>query len=437
MKLHILDSVREYVSKNPVRFHMPAHKADSEFTALFGMAESDVTELGAVKNELAVELAEKDVAEIFGVKRAVITSDGASLAIFSAAYAVKNSGKRLIINRSAHKSVYNALAVLGIEPIIIDEGNANGIAGLITPQAVEDALTGKDDVIGAFLTYPDYYGRTFDIEGVCRVIRNHGKRLLIDNAHGGHYAFTKEKPYAGDFADIFVISAHKVFSSLNQGAILLCADERLTDDAVAGAKIFSTSSPSYPILASVEYGVKKAYEERDKAGVFRDKIGALKKTLRKDGYDVLEGTDCFKLAIDFGDRAESAEKHFEKNGIFAEMNDGRRLLFMFSFATKDEELAAFYGVVKGLKPIKNHRGTTVISLPKRVTGYLDALSSETEDVELKAAKGRVSAVNAGLFPPCCPLIVAGERITEEIAEILGRHNVFGVENGRIRVIKDR
>lgn len=433
MKLHILDCIKEYAEKSPIRFHMPGHKAGDEFVRLFSGAELDITELVSVGNERAVELAEKDVAEIFGAKNAVLMSDGASMAIFSAVYAVKNLGRKLIISRASHKSIYNALGVQGIEPIIIDETDAKSI----NSELIEKAVVENDDVIGAFLTYPDYYGRTFDIEAVKNVLSKHGKKLLIDNAHGGHYAFTGEKAFAGDYSDITVISAHKVFSSLNQGAVLLCSDQTLTKRLAEGAGIFSTSSPSYPILASVEYGIKKAHSEREQAKIFCGKISVLKQAISKLNFNVLEDTDCFKLAIDFGESVSDAEKYFEDRGFFAEMNDGSRLLFMFSFATKDEQLSAFYRAVKGLSPTKGYEKTFVQPKLERVIGYLDALSAEKESVELHKAIGRICAVNAGLFPPCCPIIVAGEMITEEVVKLLSKPNVFGVKDGMIGVIKNR
>ncbi len=45
------------------------------------------------------------------------------------------------------------------------------------------------------------------------------------------------------------------------------------------------------------------------------------------------------------------------------------------------------------------------------------------------------ACNAGVTPPCVPVIAAGEIVTEEGAEILlNAETTFGVEDGKIWVV---
>ena len=69
-------------------------------------------------------------------------------------------------------------------------------------------------------------------------------------------------------------------------------------------------------------------------------------------------------------------------------------------------------------------------------GYLTAFSLESERVPLEKAAGRIAARNAGITPPCFPVVVAGEQITEQAAETLSRaKHTFGVKNGTVAVIK--
>ncbi len=437
MNLKILTAINKYTSQSPVRLHMPGHKANAEFCGLFGGAEADITELSCVENEAAVKEAEKDVAKILGAKKSFLLSDGASMAIFAMLYSVRALGKKIIIERTAHKSVYNALALFGIEPIIVGESDGVGLSSVITADEIADALKDNSEVSGALLTYPDYYGRTFDIAGVYGVLKSAGKKLLIDDAHGVHYAFISDYIYAGRYADAWVDSAHKVLCSLNQGAILSVNDSSLIDGASEGVNVFSTSSPSYPILASVEYGVKKADGERDYYNKFRDVINSLKKELVGLGFSVVSNTDCFKLSVEFGKNVNAAQSFFESEGIFVEMNDGERLLFMFSAENTEEDLKRLIAAFEKCKLRNIPRNSAVSKKGAKVVNYSDAINASSELVELKNCAGRIAAVNAGVFPPCYPIVVAGEKITSDAAEILKTaESVFGAVDGKIKVIRE-
>jgi arginine/lysine/ornithine decarboxylase len=46
------------------------------------------------------------------------------------------------------------------------------------------------------------------------------------------------------------------------------------------------------------------------------------------------------------------------------------------------------------------------------------------------------AENAGVTPPCLPVVVAGEIISVQAAELLATaKNTFGINNGKIKVVK--
>jgi len=111
MKLHIKEAIEAYAKINPVRLHMPGHKGEKQFSKLFPMAVEDVTEIDFLQIEKAVKNAEEDVAKIYNADFCRLLSAGATCGIFAMLYAVKDFGKKIIINRSAHKSVYNALTV--------------------------------------------------------------------------------------------------------------------------------------------------------------------------------------------------------------------------------------------------------------------------------------------------------------------------------------
>lgn len=436
MQLKIQSAIKKYLSARPTRFHMPGHKGGKFIKT---DAKYDVTELSFIGNEEAVSLAEKDVSKILSAKFCRFLSDGASAGIFASLYAVKNLGKKIIISRTSHKSVYNALKIFGIEPIIIGGLDDDGLPTLITEKEIKKNL--GDDVIGAFLTYPDYYGRTFDIEAISNLLKGNDKLFLVDNAHGNHYKFLGLK-YAGDYADIWVDGVHKTNYTFNQGAIVCTNNLSLISSLNEGVNIFSTTSPSYIILSSIEYGIKYAYYKGAKEYArIKETVYKIGEEIQNLGFKVVDSNDPFKLTIDFLESkydVSHAQEFLEKNKIFAELIDDRRILFMFSTATKNAELkklvkvlAKSKGVLKKIDVEKKSKHLIV----KKAVDYLTAVNGEAEYTSINEAEGKITAENFGTFPPCYPVSVAGEIILKENLEFLEGNFVFGVTDGKIKTLK--
>ena len=46
------------------------------------------------------------------------------------------------------------------------------------------------------------------------------------------------------------------------------------------------------------------------------------------------------------------------------------------------------------------------------------------------------ADNAGVTPPCLPVVIAGEMISEQAVNVLLKaHSTFGIVDGKIKVVK--
>ena len=64
--------------------------------------------------------------------------------------------------------------------------------------------------------------------------------------------------------------------------------------------------------------------------------------------------------------------------------------------------------------------------------------AEWEEVELVNAENRISAVNAGIYPPSVPVLLAGEWISRNhIKYIINTgSDTFGISGGKIKVVKN-
>ena len=390
-KCHIYQMLNAQKGKH-LSFHTPGHKQKG----------FDITELSYSDNLACprgcIAQAEKDIAAILGASKSFILTDGSTLGVFSMLHAAKALGvKKVFVIEPAHQSVYNACAVLGLI--------------ILTTKSGADAI---------LCTSPDYYGKVAELSKLRAHCEKEQKLLLVDGAHGGHLHFDKGV-YAGAFADFWVDGVHKSLPALTQGAVVSARTEMQAAALGDAVKLFRTTSPSYPIMASVEYAVKYPRNER---------LEKLVRAYALSQERVRVQGDWTKLCASFGKSAFEAEKFFESKGVFAEFCDGETVCFYLSPATKISEFKKLCRLLEiafekyPFEPVQRNPAPFVL---KETAG---------EWVELIKSENRVCAANCGLFPPCTPLIKKGEKITKEKIELLEKaNNVFGLNDGKIYVHK--
>ena len=322
--------IREMLSsqKGHLSFHMPGHKRGGE----------DITELSYSDCLLSptgpILLAERDIAKILNASRSFILTDGSTCGIFSMLYALKREGMTSVaFPVSSHRSVYNACRVLGLRAALIPQKTERGIPLRPEIEDIEAALKGADALL---LTSPDYYGFLAPMSAAREICRTHAKPFLIDGAHGGHLHFSDM--HASNYADMWVDGVHKSLPALTQGAVVSCRTEEWAAALEEGVKTFRTTSPSYPIMASVEEAVKwPRNEEIERAAAqFKEDFGAV------------PNDDWTKILIFFGEEADDAQRTLEAQNVYPEFNDGNYLLFYLSPCTTEEDLARLGELLRSL-----------------------------------------------------------------------------------------
>lgn len=427
-------------------FHVPGHKAKGEFAKFFKDADMDITELSYSDNlacpESIIAAAQNDIAEILGARASYILTDGSTSGILTLLYAASRRGNKIIIPRNAHQSVWNGCKVLGLEPVVVQGGADNGV--ILPPDAeqLERLLVNDVSIAGMLVTHPDYYGNFAPLADYAIILKRYSRLLLVDEAHGAHLAFEPEKRgYAGVYADAWVDGAHKTLATLTQGAILSVNNEKILSDIEEGLNIFRTSSPSYPIMASVEYGVK--YMKNNRRILERAKLAAAEFAIKAGAFKFYPSDDWTKICVDMRPlkiSADEAQKVLEKKGIYCEFSDGRYLVFYISSQITKRDMtelrAALFKVATNKKLQNSYIPRQAVPVSPRTYSYLYANKQPNELLPLKQAVGRMSARNVGITPPCIPIIVAGETITEQaVAKLTAAHSTFGIVNGEIKVVK--
>ena len=415
----IYQMLSSHAGTRHITIHTPGHK----------VGVWDITELSFSDNlscpRGCIAEAEKDIANILGAEKSFILTDGSTAGVLSMLQAAKRLGvKTVAACESSHKSLFNGCALLGLIPLVYSCECKDKIPFVPTMSALNEKygeIFSQADAL--FFTSPDYYGNVADLSAAREYCDKTGKLLIVDGAHGGHLHYDK-KLHAGAYADMWVDGVHKSLPAFTQGAVVSARTENIAAALGDAVDMFRTTSPSYPIMASVEYAVKyprNASLEK-----------AVKEFQRQER--VYQNDDWTKLCISFGNRAFDVGKRLESEGIYAEFCDGENLTFYLSPATSDAEFALLKGRLLSLLeeyPLSDEKSVQQIPAPSIF------INKQVEWVPLDKAEGRVCAGICGLFPPCVPLFNIGETITKEKQEKMQKaNNVFGLKDGKILTFQE-
>ncbi len=444
--MEILQSLIKHQKKEKASFHMPGHKGRGlGFTSPFdsGILSFDTTELWGTDclahPQDAILQSQKWVATLYGAKEAFYLVNGSTSGILSMFDAFFSEGDAVLVDRACHKSVVNALSLCGLVPIYIAPPvDKKGVPKGFSKEKIAEALDAYPEASGVFLTSPNYYGMVSELEEIAEFVHASGKVLLVDEAHGAHFPFSKHFPMgairAG--ADASVVSLHKSLSSPNQTALLLLHEEDSDGRVRRAVNTFQTSSPSYVLLSCMEQALSFAETHGEEA---TERFLSV-----SEPYQKYRTQDPFKLLLTFNGEGYRAEEILrEKYGIYAELCDQNHVLLMCSWQNTEEDFALLGEALSELVPLRKEtlaegdafhfcEGKTELN-PRQVR------KRESEWVLLSDGVGRVSAQTVTAFPPCIPILMPGERITEaqveEIAKRMGYQTLDGVKKEKLLVIK--
>lgn len=426
-------------------FHIPGHKACADFKSRFPDAGLDVTELSYSDNlhcpDGVISDAQRDIAEILGAEKSYITTDGSSSGVLAMLYCASKRGNKIIVFRNSHASVWNACRLFGLEPLIVQGKERDGILQPPEGDIIEKLVSNDANISGLLVTSPDYYGNIAPLARYSEILKKYKRLLFVDEAHGAHLAYGDKKGYAGACADMWVDGVHKTLPALTQGAVVSVNNPELIPLAEEALGIFRTTSPSYPIMASVEFGIKYLANNTKKLLGAKTAVEEFKSTATE--FTFYPADDWTKLLIDFkplGVSPDKVEALLAKKELYPEFSDGRYILFYLSPMVTAADLASLKKKLNAVLQNKKLKDTYREKLPitegDRSYSFQYALRKPCEWVELDDAVGRMCAKNAGLTPPCIPVVVSGEMITLAAIKALSRPgHTFGLKEGKICVVK--
>lgn len=407
-------------------FHMPGHKRNLYFGG-YGI-ECDITEISGADNLHASEgvllsLAER-AARLWGADKSYILVNGSTCGLLAALGALAERGDKVIISRNCHKSVYHALELFGLKPVFVTPRYIDelGVYASLDKETVAEALAAHSDAACLVAVSPTYEGFISDMEGICRVCHGAGVKVIADEAHGAHLDlsphFCGGAVAAG--ADITVQSLHKTLPALTQTAILHVRGNAVDRTRLAHMlAVFQTSSPSYLLMLSAERAVFAA-EDRQNFERWAEMLASFRtEAERMDGIALFDALrkDPSKLVI-VGKNGHLLAEHLRDAGVELEYATDRFALAMTGMGDRREgfsRLLNALGTARDVPPPSAEAAAPVYCDGELCTDIGRAVVAEYDLVNIEKSVGRVAAEYIWAYPPGIPLLIPGQRITEDFA----------------------
>lgn len=469
-KQGVTQFLTNHASLNPVSFHMPGHKGSNLYSK-YGYEEfmkrfidCDITEIPGADNlfqteGIILETADK-YKKLYDVKKSYLLINGTSGGLIAGILASVPKGRKLIMARNCHKSVFNALTLGSIDPIyaypsMIEE---YGISGQVTAEEIQRCIAENPDAEAVILPSPNYYGICSDIKAIAEVVHSYGKVLIVDQAHGAHLKFMGGEPPSAEEcgADIVVNSTHKTLASFTQSAVLNLVTDRveryLLEDKL---QAIQSTSPSYILMASLDINANIIADHGEELfGRWQKNIDEFYAKARKiRGLKVMDipgSMDRTKINLDMsgcGIDGGELEELLMKEGIFAELVTGNILMCMTGIGNTGEDfqrlLDTLAKIADGKAPTAcesggaGNAGSSVTSAEKGAALWmkrrpLHDIPQKKQQVHIDESEGMICASAIIPYPPGIPFICPGEEIRREEIEYIKRlrergEKVIGVD----------
>lgn len=429
----------KFKESNQLSLHVPGHKNGT----LSGLPKSlrmalayDFTELEGLDDlhqpEGIIEEAEQKLTDLYGSDKSFFLVNGSTVGNLAMVYATCREGDTVIVQRNAHKSVFNAIELTGARPVFISPEwhDSTRTAGTVSAGQVRKALEDYPKAKAVILTYPTYYGVTGEeLEESIRLCHERQIPVLVDEAHGAHFVIGDPFPRSALLlgADVVVHSAHKTLPAMTMASYLHVKSSLVSVERIARyLQMLQSSSPSYLLMASLDDA--RAYAEsftKEDTLSFLEKRNAFIKELNQITLiKTITTDDPLKLIVEVeGYSGFDVQRVLDAEGVFVELADPYQVLLVLPLLKKEQDYPfgqivskieiAVQLLAKSAKLIKAAK-LPILANPISTLSYT---ASELERLEsdwipYEQALDQVAAASIIPYPPGIPLLLAGERVTE-------------------------
>ncbi len=474
-KTPLLTALRKFAVEPHAAFYTPGHKRgigiSQQLLDVFGKAvfSADLPELTELDNLFApsgiIEEAQQLAAEAFGAAHTWFLVNGSTCGVEAAILATCGTGDKIILPRNVHSSAIAGLILSGAIPIFVNpEYDAVlGITHSITPAAVALALAQHPDAKAVLMVYPTYYGVCGNIEAIANLVHSYHIPLIVDEAHGAHFAFHPELPMtalaAG--ADISVQSIHKTLGAMTQASMLHFQGSLVDSYRITKAlHMVQSTSPSYILMASLDAArsqmaihgkelISRTLQLANDARKRLNEIPGLSILHSPPSQGGLGGSTSGFINLDqtrltitvsgLGLTGFEVDEILETQlGVRCELVSLQNITFIISLGNTEEDidklvygfsiLACKYSTTSLPKPLDDIKeastsffevGNTLVMSPR------EAFFAATETLPLEKTDSCICAEIICPYPPGIPILMPGEIITRRALNYLQAIQAMG------------
>lgn len=383
--------------------------------------------------------ASRRAASHYGLDEAFFLVGGSTQGLTTALLAALSPGDTLVLHRGAHRSVLAALVHSGADPRFVPD-RWDPLFGVSWPDV--DAMAQAVLSIrprAALVTYPTYTGLAPDLQPLRAACDKARTLLVIDSAHGAHFGLGPTPPLASAFRpDLVVFGMHKSGGALTPGSLLGRIGDRLDPDRLDAVRcLVGTSSPSYPIMASIDLAVSNLKEQGER--------------LTEETTRTLQGLDGEALFTPpaglpadptrkvLGSRHGGAliGKVLRERGVEPEYVSPSHTLLYAPLGLTGLPRGILQALATVAGPLTPHPPLPIA--PRRALAR-DAFLGPARSLPLEEAAGFVSADLLGVTPPGIPSLWPGEEIPTDLVHHLQEARREGLTvmgltpRGEVRVV---
>ncbi|MFC4737748.1 aminotransferase class I/II-fold pyridoxal phosphate-dependent enzyme [Bacillus daqingensis] len=445
-------------------FHVPGHKngtllpegTEEILQAVMQVDKTEITGLDDLHDASGIiREAEILLSQLYQSRDSRLLVGGSTSGILAAVLSSVSRGQTVIVQRNCHQSVFHALELAGAEAVLVEpdiEAQTGTPLG-IPSDALQTAFEEVPEAAAVLVTNPSYEGYVQPLHQHAALCREHDALFIVDEAHGAHFLPGAKLPFFESSlqhgADLVIQSAHKMLPALTMGAWMHIGTSRVNQAALNRMlQMIQSSSPSYPILASLDAARAFLAEVTG----WKEIAQAAEELCRKTGALVLPAQlgnwrrDPLKAAFAASLHRSTAdmENLLEAAGGYAELRTPE--LFLLTLPLDADLIHRMTASV----PVFGDRSAAApefwhaepeVRLRRPALRQEEMAMLPTESCLLHEAKGRISAAELIPYPPGVPLVIRGEQLTKRHIEKLYQLRRAGIRikggDDYVRVFKTR
>lgn len=460
----LVRQLRDYSRSDYYPFHMPGHKRNPQLGREYeNPFDLDITEIYGFDNlhhpEGILKRSMEWAASVYGADKTYYLVNGSSCGILAAVFGTTSCGGSILMSRNCHKSAYNGVFLNHLKadyvyPQVI--GNL-GIQGGILPEDVDNQLSADPNIQAVLIVSPTYDGIVSDIEEIAKTAHRYGKPLIVDEAHGAHFAFGKDFPRSALElgADVVIQSVHKTLPSFTQTALLHVKGDLINREEIERyLGIFQSSSPSYVFMAGIENCIcHMDGEGRKEMELFYERLCGLRKELKQMrhlflldrewvGRFGIFDMDPSKIVISVEKTdisgAELDRILREKYHLELEMCCADHVVAITAVGDREE---GFDRLKKALLELDEELAekvedpdlesnlewsSRVTSRPEVEMTIYEGITGPKETVSIGNSVGKVSGEFVYIYPPGIPIVAPGEMLLPSLVRTIGEYQEMGL-----------